>query len=354
MNAFMERDMGHELNDVFEPALRAFRNNFADTPIHVDVLGMEHVLGPGLIADKHIKLTIGEKQIQYYAEIRNNLTRAYIGLLIQRRNMLPGALLLVTNYVNDAMAEYLKENKIEFIDVVGNAYINQPPIYIDIKGNKQRDKFLNTTPGKAFLPTGLKVIFNFLCDPLILNRNYRTIAQTAGVALGNIGWLIIDLKRQGFLLDRGKQGRQLIQKQRLLDRFVEEYPKRLRPQLFLGQFRGDPDWWNKKDLGFEYALWGGEVAAARMGNYLKPQTMTVYLKRELLNEFLLNKRLKRDAHGEVEILKTFWGQNNPAGDKGLVHPILAYADLIATGNQRNIEAARMIYEQDVKRFVRED
>ena len=274
--------------------------------------------------------------------------------MMHRRNILPGALLLITNYVNDMMAEFLKKNRIDFIDATGNAYINQPPIYIYIKGNKRRDKFQNTPPGQAFRPTGLKVVFTFLCDPLIMNTNYRTIAQTAGVALGNIGGLIIDLKRQGFLLDKGKQGYKLIQKQHLLDRFVEEYPQKLRHQLLLGKFRGDLDWWGKKDRGFDDALWGGEVAAAKMGNYLKPQTMTVYIKQGFLNDFLLKNRLKKDANGEVEILKIFWATNNPADYQGLVHPILAYADLIATGNQRNIEAAKDIYEHDVIRFIRED
>ena len=29
----------------------------------------------------------------------------------------------------------------------------------------------------------------------------------------------------------------------------------------------------------------------------------------------------------------------------LVHPILIYADLLATGNERNIETAKMIYDK---------
>ena len=30
-----------------------------------------------------------------------------------------------------------------------------------------------------------------------------------------------------------------------------------------------------------------------------------------------------------------------------VHPILVYADLIATGNQRNIETARILYDEHI-------
>ena len=346
--------MLQKLEDVFTAALKALRDNFAAIPIQVEGLDMERQHGLNTLVDKHIKLTIGNNQIQYFVEIKNNLTRAHLGLMIQRRNMLPGPLLLVANHVNDVMAEYLKEYKIEFIDTAGNAYINQPQIYIYVKGNKLKDKYQNTPPGQAFRPTGLKVVFTFLCDPQIIKKNYRAIAHTAGVALGNIGWIIVDLKKQGFILDMGRHGRKLIQKQRLLDRFVEEYPVKLRQQLFLGKFRGDQDWWEKQPLDFENALWGGEVAAAKIGNYLKPETVTVYVKQQLLNDFLLKNRLKRDANGEVEILKLFWDPADLAEHNGLVHPILIYADLIATANQRNIEAARAIYEQDVVRFIRED
>lgn len=346
--------MLYKEDDLFDAALKAFRENFADTPIHVDVLGPGKKFGPDMVVDKQVILTIDENQFPYYAKIKNNLTRANVGLMIHRRKLLPEALLLVTYYVNDIMAEFLKENRIEFIDATGNAYINRRPFYIYKKGNKPREKVQNTPPGQAFRPAGLKVVFAFLCDPLIMNKNYRTIAQTAGVALGNIGRLMIDLKRQGFLLDKGKKGRLLIDKQRLLERFVEEYPRRLRHQILLGRFRGDPEWWWNKSADYENALWGGEVAAAKMGNYLKPQTMTVYIKQEWLNDFLLKNRLKKDANGEVEVLRMFWAPNTLAGKKGLVHPILAYADLIATGDQRNIEAAKAIYEQDIVRFIRED
>jgi hypothetical protein len=346
--------MLQKLEDAFTAALGALRDNFAAIPVQVDVLGTNLQFGMDQIADKHIKLTIGKNQVQYFAEIKNNLTRANIGLMIQHRNMLPGPLLLVTNRVNDIMAEYLKEYGIEFIDTAGNAYINQPPIYIHIKGNKLKDKCQNAPPGQAFRPTGLKVVFTFLCDPKLINNNYRAIARTAGVALGNIGWIIVDLKRQGYILDMGRQGRKLIQKQRLLDRFVEEYPIKLRRQLFLGKFRGDQDWWDKQHIDLENALWGGEIAAAKMGNYLKPGTVTVYIRQQVLNDFVLKNRLKRDPNGEVEILQLFWDTTDLAEHNGLVHPILIYADLMATANQRNVEAARAIYEQDIVRFIRDD
>jgi len=35
-------------------------------------------------------------------------------------------------------------------------------------------------------------------------------------------------------------------------------------------------------------------------------------------------------------------------------PLLVYADLMATGEQRNLETARMIYEKYIVQLIRED
>jgi len=102
------------------------------------------------------------------------------------------------------------------------------------------------------------------------------------------------------------------------------------------------------------AQWGGEVAAAKLTQYLAPQIVTIYTTAQQLNQLLLEFRLRKDVAGDVEILKRFWepGKTWQYGD--LVHPILVYADLMATGNQRNIETAKIIYEQHIIRLIRED
>ena len=59
-------------------------------------------------------------------------------------------------------------------------------------------------------------------------------------------------------------------------------------------------------------------------------------------------------HGNVEILKRFWLPVEPWQYEDIVHPILVYADLLATGDERNIETARMVYERHIIRLVREN
>jgi len=345
--------MQYELEGLFEAAVKALRDNLPHAVIVINEITDEAKFGPDIKVDKIIRLTIGEKRIQYYVEIKRNLQRPYVGLVIHRRNLIPGPFLLVTHYVNDAIAEDLRKNKIEYIDATGNAYINQPPLYIHIEGNQPKERWLEVIRDEAFRGTGLRVVFIFLCNPQMVNENYRTIAHAAGVALGNVGLIIKDLTKQGFLLDMGKKGYRLVSKKRLFNRFVEDYPKKLRKRLLLGKFQGNPALGNTKVLGFD-ALWGGEVAAAEMTDYLKPQNLTIYLAPFYINKFLLEYRLNKNPDGEIELLEIFWEPTHLFDYKGLVHPILVYADLMATAIDRNIETAQVIYDRYIAQLVRED
>jgi hypothetical protein len=49
--------------------------------------------------------------------------------------------------------------------------------------------------------------------------------------------------------------------------------------------------------------------------------------------------------GNVEILERFWNFETAKDMPEVVPPILVYADLLATHDSRNADAARMIYEQ---------
>lgn len=39
-----------------------------------------------------------------------------------------------------------------------------------------------------------------------------------------------------------------------------------------------PDWWQRVDVTTYGAHWGGEVAAEKLTGYLKPETVTLYIR----------------------------------------------------------------------------
>jgi hypothetical protein len=336
--------------ELLELALEALRKNL---PGQAEIKTVKPLRDPGLHADYLLRIVMQGKEIRYYVEIKANVTKADKLLAMMRKGEFDHPLLLVTKYINTQLADELKQNGTEFLDTAGNTFINQPPLYIFVKGNKS-DIVKTPPPKRTFKPAGLRVIFAFLCNPGLENKTYREIAAEAGVALGTVDWIMKELKELRFLLDMGKRGQRLIQKENLLQRWVTAYPEQLRPKLALGRFRGEYGWWQQKTLDPFKAQWGGEVGAAKLTQYLQPQIITIYTAPQDLDQLLIKNRLKRDQTGDVEILKGFWKPAEIWKYEDLVHPILIYADLLATGNERNIETAKMIYDQHIVQLIRED
>ena len=210
-------------------------------------------------------------------------------------------------------------------------------------------------------PEGVKKLIRFFqfmdeAGNAFINQPYRTIASKAEVALGMVNWVMMELKELGFLLVVGKgKGRKvrLINKERLLERWITAYTEQLRSKLMLGRYRGAAGWWKEAALDPDRALWGGEVAALKLTGHLNPQEATIYADKENLAAVLIPHKLKKDPAGDVELLHRFWRQDSVPTNRDMVHPLLVYADLMATGNQRNIETARMIYDRHIIQLVRE-
>jgi len=300
----------------------------------------------------------GYEPLQFAAEIKQWAQHINFGAVVTQIKRLPMRGILVADYVNPNMAERLKKEDIQFIDTAGNAYIKALPLYIFVKGNRQPHVEIQKKEEKtrAFAQTGLKVVYAFLCNPELVNAPYRQIAETADVALGTVGWVVYDLKEAGFIIDRGdKRNRRLVQYEKLLNRWVETFPERLLPKLLIGEYKTDnPHWWKEFNIKKYNAYWGGEIAGAKYTKYLKPEIATVYLPEGITNKFIAEARLYKAEHKgtRIKIYKPFWQKEE--NYNGLVHPVLAYADLIATGDARNIETARMIYEQYLTQYIREN
>jgi hypothetical protein len=306
--------------------------------------------------DAVIRIGLHEMEWDFTAEVKKRVTPATLGAFTQQPRLFlqEQKVLLVTWYVTPQMADQMKGMGIQFIDVAGNAYINEPPMFVFVKGNRPVDKYPKERPTRAFQPTGLQVVFALLCNPGLEKEPFRQIAEVANAALGTVGWVMGDLKNMGYLLDRGKRGRHLIRRKELLNRWVTMYPDQLRPKNLVGRYgTQNTDWWKKEELTDFTAYWGGEIAAAKLTKYLKPQIATIYMKGEP-GRLLLKHRIKKEPNGNIEILRAFWNFEYELEFGNLVHPILIYADLLATGDMRNIETAEIIYEKELTRFIRDD
>jgi hypothetical protein len=296
------------------------------------------------------------RQWKFSIELRPRLMTASLGAVAAELRERKPRGILVTHHVSLPLAEQLRAANIPFLDTAGNAFLNEPRLFVFVSGKRPTQP--RPTKGKlsqVFRPSGLGILFTLLCHPGMEAQPLRTIATAAGVSLAAVGWEMKQLEQAGYLLNLGARGRHLVKQPELLQRWVEAYQERWRPKLLLGRYSASqPDWWQGKEKQMQQlkACWGGEMAAAQLTRYLKPQTQTIYTE-SAAKDLQLAFGLKRDAHGPIEILKTFWSFADATPNRSLVPELLVYADLLASGDERNWETARIIYDQSLARLVGE-
>lgn len=333
--------------DANQLLLTAALEAVAPLGLRLTVLERETKHGPKR-ADARVRLTFGGLDTDYVVEVRRNLRPQTLGLALQQLAGFKGNRLLIADHITPPMAEELRARGAEFIDAAGNAYLNQPPMLVWVKGQRPQDlELTKEQQGRAFQTTGLQVLFTLLCRPEAANLPYRQIATMAGVAHGTVGWVMAELPRLGFLVEINKK-RRLVDAPQLLQKWVEAYVRKLRPKLVLARYQADGLEWTTTVAAEDYRLLlGGEPAAWRYTKNLRPGTATFYA--PVLNpKLLVDFRLRPDARGNVEILKRFW--NFEMDEPGIVADILVYADLIAIGEARCLEVAEEMLGAITNRF----
>lgn len=328
------------------------------------VVALEPKAGKGYRADALIDIYVEGKKHRYVVEAKTRVDRlAALGHVKAQLDQLGERGLLFAPYITAAMAKQCRKLDIAFLDIAGNAYLHEPGLHVYITGEKP-EGLATTTMGTrgGGTATALRVVFAVLCKPELLNAPYRDIVEAANVALGAIGWVFFDLEGRGYIAGRQKKhNRRLLEPIRLFEEWVTNYPIKLRPKLNPHRFRAEnPEWWKHADLTGLRAYWGGEIAAHRLTNYLKPATCTLYIEPDQnpaeptrgLAKLVAANRLRADLKGDIEILDAFWHLPPKHNHTDVVPPILAYADLIATLDPRNLEVAKLIREQYIDDALR--
>lgn len=90
-------------------------------------------------------------------KLKKNLTNAALGNLIVTHGKQMPKTVLVADYLTPEQAEKLRQNNIPFFDVAGNAYFNEPGLFVLVTGKKAKSE--KEKPLRLFRPVSLKVLF---------------------------------------------------------------------------------------------------------------------------------------------------------------------------------------------------
>lgn len=304
-----------------------------------------------------LSITFNGKIYPFHVHIRRVLTKVALERVLNLKTTgMP--FILVCDHVTASQAEILRRNEVAFLDTAGNISLDLPGLHLFVVGKGKPVITEATDPSRIFHRAGLKVIFAFLADPnldknpesALVNQTFRSIRQQTDVALGSIGTILGTLVESEYIIE-DKGLRFLANRRQLFEKWVAAYMDRMRPRLLVQRYRSrGMGWWNNVSSLGEGNFWGGEVAAAKLTGYLKPELATIYSSGSD-RLFILEADLRQDPGGDVEVLKAFWGEWPYGSRESCVHPLLVYADLMASDIDRNVETAKRVYEQYLRDII---
>lgn len=331
----------------------------------------EDILRDRAIWDGEVTLKTDRGEFPYVFEIKTHLRPQAIRHLhiqaetLPKRGFRAKELLLFADYVNPILSHQLKEGGINFIDTAGNMFLKREPgLYVYVEGRKPvvQPKVKTT---RLFQPSGLTMLFGLLLEPESINLSYRDLARTNGVALGTVGWVKRDLREHGYLEPIGKDRFCLVRKKDLLDRWVQGYASRLRPKIFLAEFKAATDDLDESLVNLEkYARehqirWGlsGGWGADELVHHHRGSQLTLFVE-EWPNSAQKELTWLPAEKRPITLLKAFSPRifNSVSQDTAhpVVHPLLIYAELLYQGKDRDLETARLIYSKYLEKAFDKD
>ena len=305
-------------------------------------------------ADAVAKLEFEDQQQDFYLEVKDEVRSFQLPKLIHHFNYYNDlSWILLAQYIPSTIKAELKEKQINYLEASGNCYIKNAGLYFFINDKKVTDMRL-PKGGKLWNATGLKFLFVLLTDPKLINASYRDIAKSAGIALGNVGSLLEELKDEGFLKngDSPASLNFLDNLPLLTDRWAALYTTVLKPKIRIGKFRRmhpNEDWSRHDNSNY---VWGGENAGAILTNYLNPEFFTMYTNQPK-SVLMKEEKLIPDPQGNVELVTQFWSDElqQDQAFAGVIPPLMAYAELSTDRDSRNQETAERIKNQYLNEYV---
>jgi len=283
--------------------------------------------------------------------VKPEISRGNKGIVLQqlketsREENLP--VLLITKYIPSTIAKSFVEEDINYIDAAGNCNIQQNELILIVEGKKIKH-LPKTYQARAFQDAGIKLIYFLLVDPDNINKTFRELSELSQISLGSVSTIFQELSDSNFILET-KSKRVLKNKTELLNRWVIAYNDVLRPKLLLKRMnfmnKSEYSNWSNLDLSLisDKTLWGGECAADILTKNINPAIFTIYTDTtwQTVGKLL---RFIPDDNGKIEILRLFYDTD----ESSTVSPLLIYADLMGSGDSRNIETAEKLLNNELQ------
>jgi hypothetical protein len=283
---------------------------------------------------------------------RSHLSHDMAERILSVRTEVPNLLLFCPS-VGRGLAERFGREGLSFVDLAGNCHVQIGDRYLaHVEGRRGDPK---PQSERGLRAQSYRVLFAMLVQPELTKATARALAEAAG---GISPQTAIDTRarfvERGIMLatSRGVVWAPHGWKD-ALDLFVQGFTTTLTPQLAVGRYRaierepaaveahlqarlaalGDVEW-----------RWGGGAASTRMTGYFRGDQTVLYVK-EAQHGLPKALQLRPDGEGPVRLATTPGPLAFESPVQDCVHPLLAYVDLLAEGDERARDGAAEIYRR---------
>lgn len=283
-----------------------------------------------------------------FVEFKNEVRPQYATAVEAHNKAYPT--LIASNYITPKAKAILKEKKLSYLDSYGNAFIQLPQLKVYVE--QHNSKPIASKSSKVFTQAGAQLIFQFLNRPEEVNETVRRLAHISNISLGSVSKIINGLYDEGFLVRWNSEKKyQLVRKEELLERWIPILNEKVLPNYKIGtySFTGNLEAQWKTQFLRPKVWWGGEPGAAMLTNYSYPEKYSLFTTLQA-KEILTVIKLVPNTNGKITLYKPFWGDTHNTAIinyKNTVHPLIIYAQLIHSGEPRNIETAQIIYNEHI-------
>lgn len=284
-----------------------------------------------------------------FIEVKNEVRpQSVTSFIHQKNNKTP--LLIASKYITPKAKNILKENNINYIDSFGNAFIHLKNLKIFIEQGNAKPTVSNYS--KILTQASAQVIFQLLKNPAHINETQRYLAHISKVSLGSVSKCMKALLDEGFVIKWNKEEKyQLVRREELLEKWVTLCNEKILPAYKIGRFtfsKQHNNW--ETQLNNSEALWSGEPAASLITKYLNPEQFSLFTDKTK-QEIITQLKLVPDINGKITIYAPFWIVSKPierVNIQNVVDPLIIYAELIYSNNNRNIETAQILFNDYIK------
>jgi len=305
----------------------------------------------GLDAVVRLKTPRGMRRL--YAEIkRTHLSYEFASHVVsQMRHSRWKPSILMTPYVAPRLGEFLEERGINYVDRVGNCFLSLGADYVArVEGRRRPPRDLSRATLRA---PSYQVLFALLAHPELANASVRVLAESAGVGKTAAAEMIQRLESEGYL-GRTTNGRQLLERGRLVERWLTGYADILHPSLTFGRFRIAQDDPAELEARVGKALgqakpwaWGGGAAAFRLTGHFRGEDSVLWIS-ESTSDVLRRLKALPAKDGPLTILRPKGTLMLEGAKSHTAHPLLVYAELLTRPSDRAAEAAEEVRAKYLK------